>query len=98
MKFEGLGIRTELTSSLNKMSFLNPTEVQEITIPLILDGQDVSVRSKTGSGKTGAFLIPIINMLGRSNLLEAIIITPTREKWSHESGGLWTISNGLAGI
>ena len=79
MKFEGLGIRSELTSSLNKMSFLNPTEVQEITIPLILDGHDVSVRSKTGSGKTGAFLIPIINMLGRSNLLEAIIITPTRE-------------------
>ena len=79
MKFEGLGIGSELTSSLNKMSFLNPTEVQEITIPLILDGHDVSVRSKTGSGKTGAFLIPIINMLGRSNLLEAIIITPTRE-------------------
>ncbi len=79
MKFEGLGIGSELTSSLNKMGFLNPTEVQEITIPLILDGQDVSVRSKTGSGKTGAFLIPIINMLGRSNLLEAIIIAPTRE-------------------
>jgi ATP-dependent RNA helicase DeaD len=79
MKFEGLGIGSELTSSLNKMGFLNPTEVQEITIPLILDGQDVSVRSKTGSGKTGAFLIPIINILGRSNLLEAIIIAPTRE-------------------
>ena len=79
MKFEGLGIGSELTSSLNKMGFLNPTEVQEITIPLILDGQDVSVRSKTGSGKTGEFLIPIINILGRSNLLEAIIIAPTRE-------------------
>ncbi|MCW6159040.1 MAG: DEAD/DEAH box helicase [Thermoplasmatales archaeon] len=79
MKFERLGIGSELTSSLNKMSFLNPTEVQEIAIPLILDGQDVSVRSKTGSGKTGAFLIPIINILGRSNLLEAIIIAPTRE-------------------
>ncbi len=79
MKFEGLGIRSELTSSLNKMSFFNPTEVQEITIPLILAGKDVSVRSKTGSGKTGAFLIPIINNLGSSNLLEAIIIAPTRE-------------------
>lgn len=79
MKFEELGIRSELTSSLSKMSFVNPTEVQEITIPLILDGHDVSVRSRTGSGKTGAFLIPIINNLGRSNMLEAIIIAPTRE-------------------
>jgi ATP-dependent RNA helicase DeaD len=79
MKFEGLGIRPELTSSLSKMSFFSPTEVQEISIPLILDGQDVSVRSKTGSGKTGAFLIPIINNLGNGNSLEAIIIAPTRE-------------------
>jgi ATP-dependent RNA helicase DeaD len=79
MKFEKLGIRSELTASLSKMGFLNPTEVQEIAIPLILDGRDVSVRSKTGSGKTGAFLIPIINNLGRNDLLEAMIIAPTRE-------------------
>ncbi len=79
MKFEDLGIRPELTFSLKKMGFINPTEVQEIAIPLILNGNDVSVRSKTGSGKTGAFLIPILNKIGTSNFPEALIITPTRE-------------------
>ncbi len=79
MKFDELGIRPELTSSLNKMDFFNPTEVQEKTIPLILNGQDLTVRSKTGSGKTGAFLIPLINNMGKNNLLETIVIVPTRE-------------------
>lgn len=77
--FEDLGIRPELTSSLKKMSFINPTEVQEVTIPLILSMDDVTVRSKTGSGKTGAFLIPIIDRIEKRSLPEALVVLPTRE-------------------
>ncbi|MFG1519282.1 MAG: DEAD/DEAH box helicase [Thermoplasmataceae archaeon] len=77
--FEDLGIRPELTSSLKKMSFINPTEVQEVTIPLILSMNDVTVRSKTGSGKTGAFLIPIIDRIEKRSLPEVLVVLPTRE-------------------
>ena len=77
--FEELGIRPELTSSLKKMSFINPTEVQEVVIPLILSEDDVTVRSKTGSGKTGAFLIPIIDRIEKRSLPEALVVLPTRE-------------------
>lgn len=72
-------IRKELLDSLNKMRFFEPTEVQEKAIPIILQGKDIVVRSRTGSGKTGAFLIPIINKCNRENYVTSLIITPTRE-------------------
>jgi len=72
-------INKELLDSLNKMGFIEPTEVQEKSIPIILQGKDIVVRSKTGSGKTGAFLIPIISRNNRENYVTSLIITPTRE-------------------
>lgn len=78
-KFEEINLRPELLASLEDMGFIEPTEVQEKTIPLILQGKDVIVRSKTGSGKTGAFLVPIIQNLNRKNIQGALVIAPTRE-------------------
>ncbi|MCL4420446.1 MAG: DEAD/DEAH box helicase [Candidatus Thermoplasmatota archaeon] len=72
-------INKELLDSLNKMGFLEPTEVQEKAIPIILQGKDIVVRSKTGSGKTGAFLVPIIGKSNRENYVTSLIIAPTRE-------------------
>ena len=77
--FSEIGIKPELEAFLKKINFLNPTEVQEVAIPKVLAGKDLIVRSKTGTGKTGAFLIPIINRLQRNDGLKAIIIVPTRE-------------------
>lgn len=78
-KFEEMNLRSELLTSLEKMDFTDATEVQEKTIPNILQGKDVIVRSKTGSGKTGAFLVPIVENLRKKDEQSALIIAPTRE-------------------
>ncbi|EQD52500.1 DEAD/DEAH box helicase domain protein [mine drainage metagenome] len=62
-----------------EIGFKEPTEVQDKAIPIILQGKDIIVKSKTGTGKTGAFLIPIIQMLKASDPLSAMVIVPTRE-------------------
>lgn len=80
--FENTGLKPEIKRALKEMGFTNPTEVQAEAIPYALEGKDLIVRSKTGSGKTGAFGIPMIEMLtqqpSRSGV-HAVIIAPTRE-------------------
>ncbi len=78
-EFESFGLKPELLLSLKKMGFVNSTDVQEAAIPLALTGKDIVVRAKTGTGKTGAFLIPIINRVSKADYDAALIITPTRE-------------------
>lgn len=78
-KFEDFQLKNELLASLRNMGFNEPTQVQEKAIPLAIDGQDLVVRSKTGTGKTGAFLVPIIERLEKGERNAALIITPTRE-------------------
>ncbi|MDE1870580.1 MAG: DEAD/DEAH box helicase, partial [Candidatus Micrarchaeota archaeon] len=65
--------------ALNQIGFRDATEVQEAAIPAVMQRKDVIVRSKTGSGKTGAFLVPIMQMATRSNVPEALVVVPTRE-------------------
>ncbi len=79
MKFNELNLKAELVSSLKQLKLDNPTEVQEKAIPLLLSGKDAIVRSKTGSGKTFAFLIPILQNLSQNKVLQALILAPTRE-------------------
>ncbi len=78
-KFETFNLKGELLNSLNEMNFIEATEVQEQAIPLALDNTDLVVRSKTGTGKTGAFLIPIIQKSDPKERISSLIITPTRE-------------------
>lgn len=68
-----------MLEALRAMNFQQMTEVQEQAIPVVLNHKDLVVRSKTGSGKTGAFLIPISQMLEPRGHPQAIIIVPTRE-------------------
>lgn len=68
-----------LLKNLVRMGFETPTEVQSKAIPPIMEGKDIVVRSKTGSGKTGAFLIPILNATSGKRGITSLIITPTRE-------------------
>src|SRR3972149_3781640 len=79
MKFSELNLKPELLTSLQKLKYEQPTEVQEKSIPLLLAGKDLIVRSKTGSGKTFAFLLPILQNLSPENKLQALILSPTRE-------------------
>lgn len=79
MEFKELNLKPELITALNKIGLTKPTEVQEKAIPLALSGKDVIVRSKTGSGKTFAFLLPILQRLTDENVLQALVLAPTRE-------------------
>lgn len=78
-EFESMGLKPGLLTSLKRMGFTDATEVQEETIPLAMSGKDMVVRAKTGTGKTGAFLVPIINRISKEDYDAALIIVPTRE-------------------
>ncbi|MEM3875474.1 MAG: DEAD/DEAH box helicase [Candidatus Micrarchaeaceae archaeon] len=78
-EFSEMNLKPELLKNLNKINFIKPTDVQEKVIPVALQGTDVIVRAKTGTGKTAAFLIPILQKCIKSQNPEALIIVPTRE-------------------
>ncbi|MCL5117580.1 MAG: DEAD/DEAH box helicase [Candidatus Marsarchaeota archaeon] len=78
--FSDLHLKPEILNALNAMNFTEMTEVQESAIPAVLSHKDIIVRSKTGSGKTGAFLIPIMQIItGGQGYPQAIVLVPTRE-------------------
>jgi len=79
MKFSQFNLKDEIIACLNKNGYFEPTKVQEKTIPKALKGENLVVKSDTGSGKTHSFLIPIINNLENNDEIEAIILTPTKE-------------------
>jgi ATP-dependent RNA helicase DeaD len=74
-----MSLKPELLSAIQRVGFTAATEVQEQAIPVVLSGKDVIVRAKTGTGKTAAFIVPIMQRLQHSNLPGAIVIVPTRE-------------------
>ncbi|MGC8567789.1 MAG: DEAD/DEAH box helicase [Candidatus Micrarchaeia archaeon] len=78
-KFSDMNLKKELLENLTKIKFTQATEVQEEAIPVAMEGKDIIVRSKTGTGKTAAFLVPIIQKLGDAKEPAALIIAPTRE-------------------
>ena len=77
--FRKLGISEPILKSLEDEKFECPTEIQEKSIPLILDGEDIIARSATGSGKTLAFATGILQGSKQGNGVQALILTPTRE-------------------
>jgi ATP-dependent RNA helicase DeaD len=78
-EFRELNLKPALLDALKGMDFNTMTEVQELSIPVVLQHKDLIVRSKTGSGKTGAFLVPIFQELEPAGYPQALIILPTRE-------------------
>ena len=78
--FTHIGISKELQSILKKSGIVAPTPIQELTIPKIMAGKDISARAQTGTGKTLAFMLPIFEKIDTSKgYTQALIITPTRE-------------------
>ncbi|MGV8131443.1 MAG: DEAD/DEAH box helicase [Candidatus Pacearchaeota archaeon] len=78
-KFENLGLSEDLLDAIEREGFVNPSEIQEKTIPLVLAGKDVIGSSATGSGKTLAFGAGIIDKVIPGQGIQALILTPTRE-------------------
>lgn len=80
INFSDWALKPEILSSLRGMGFVHPTEIQVEAIPLLLQGLDVIGQAKTGTGKTAAFGIPILQNLKPSvSHVQALVLAPTRE-------------------
>ncbi|EIT85195.1 DEAD/DEAH box helicase [Fictibacillus macauensis ZFHKF-1] len=78
--FDRLNIQPFLIEALVEQGFKKPTDIQERVVPGILNGYDIIGQSQTGSGKTMAFLLPILNKIDATkNEIQAVITAPTRE-------------------
>ena len=85
MSFESLGLRAELLSAISAQGYTTPTPIQTQAIPVIFAGHDLLAGAQTGTGKTAAFALPIVQMLGKEFPKEkhrrprALVLVPTRE-------------------
>jgi ATP-dependent RNA helicase RhlE len=83
MSFNRLGLRVELLEAVKAKGYTTPTSIQAKAIPVILGGRDILARAQTGTGKTDAFALPLVEILSRQNgnrrQPRALILTPTRE-------------------
>jgi len=80
MKFKDLDLKPRILAALRDMQYVDLTPVQEKTLPHILAGRDIIARAETGSGKTAACAVPIIQMVDPSlKAVQALILVPTRE-------------------
>ena len=77
--FTSLKIENTLKHSLSKMNFLKPTPIQGLAIPVALEGKDILGTAQTGTGKTLAFSIPLVNKLILDKNAVALVMCPTRE-------------------
>lgn len=82
MKFNELGFEPQVLEALDAMGFESPTPIQQEAIPAVMDNKDMIAVAQTGTGKTAAFVLPILNAIckrGSSDKVSTIIIVPTRE-------------------
>ncbi len=78
--FSQLKLKESIILALTEAGYLEPTPVQEESIPLIISRKSIIARAKNGTGKTGAFLIPLLNELDEnSKYIQGVIMVPTRE-------------------
>jgi len=85
MTFLTLGVADPILRALNEKGYEAPSPIQQQSIPAVLTGRDIMAAAQTGTGKTGAFLIPIMQQLNasatkvRANSVKVLVLTPTRE-------------------
>jgi ATP-dependent RNA helicase RhlE len=81
MSFESFNLQPSVMAGVQALGYITPTPIQEQTIPAIMEGRDMIGLAQTGTGKTAAFAIPILNKLaqGKRGQLRALVISPTRE-------------------
>ena len=77
--FADFGFSPELNANLERKNYLTPTPIQDQTIPHIILGKDLVGLANTGTGKTAAFLLPLINKVAKNRSQKVLIIAPTRE-------------------
>ncbi|QKJ22536.1 ATP-dependent RNA helicase DbpA [Poseidonibacter lekithochrous] len=80
MNFTKLNLNKSFLSNLESLGFKSMTQIQELSLPLLLENKDVIAQAKTGSGKTVSFGIPLVNKLDVKNFrIQSLVLAPTRE-------------------
>lgn len=83
MTFDRLGLSEELLKAIEQKGYTTPTPIQSKAIPVVIQGRDILARAQTGTGKTDAFALPLVEILSRhqsaSRVPRALVLTPTRE-------------------
>jgi len=79
LDFKGLGLGAELVAALEGIGFRHPTPIQAEAIPPALEGSDLIALAQTGSGKTAAFGLPLVERLSPGSGVRALVLAPTRE-------------------
>lgn len=77
--FAEFGLKSKVLKGIDEAGFKEPSPIQKEVIPVILDGLDVIAQAQTGTGKTAAFALPLINELRHDGSIEVLIVAPTRE-------------------
>jgi ATP-dependent RNA helicase DeaD len=77
--FAELGLGEPILKVLAELGYDEPTPIQEQAIPVMLSGSDVIAQAQTGTGKTAAFALPIVERLRDEQVPQALILAPTRE-------------------
>ncbi|MBF0657891.1 DEAD/DEAH box helicase [Psychrobacter sp. NG25] len=100
--FTDLGIAKPILTALDRSGYTNPTPIQAQAIPFALAGRDLLLSAQTGSGKTAAFVIPVLDRLSRATsfdkLTKALILTPTRELAQQVHDSVRTYSKDMRGL
>lgn len=79
MTFKELGLVPGLVRAVEELGYEEPTPIQNLAIPLALAGRDLLGRAQTGTGKTAAFILPLLQRLDNGDGLRALVLCPTRE-------------------
>ncbi|HQU81543.1 MAG TPA: DEAD/DEAH box helicase [Pyrinomonadaceae bacterium] len=78
--FAQFGLRGEIIKAINDLGYETPSPIQQKTIPLLLENNDIVGQAQTGTGKTAAFALPVLNNIEvKSTEVQALVLTPTRE-------------------
>ena len=100
--FSDLNIAKPILTALARSGYTNPTPIQAQAIPFALEGRDLLLSAQTGSGKTAAFVIPLLDRLSRATsfdkLTKALILTPTRELAQQVHDSVRTYSKDMRGL
>jgi ATP-dependent RNA helicase DeaD len=97
--FSDLGISAEILKAVEGMGYTHPSQIQSQSIPLLLEGRDVIGQAQTGTGKTAAFAIPIIDQVDTSSKKpQALILCPTRELAVQVEGEIVKLSKYKRGL
>ncbi|WP_423064070.1 DEAD/DEAH box helicase [Candidiatus Paracoxiella cheracis] len=80
LSFEQLGLERNILRALNELGYERPSPIQEKSIPILVTGRDLLAQAQTGTGKTAAFALPVLNQLAlKKKEPQVLVLTPTRE-------------------